>query len=144
MTGRDNVRSVADSAGGEWIAFEEFRRADTEQSVPDRFEQQVRRFPDRLAVKSQTQALTYAALNIAANRLAHAIVERRGVGQEPVALLVAWRSCSMSRSRCARSSKPPRSPSWPCTFSRARSSSSVPTRSPACSLAWRGTRTRKH
>jgi amino acid adenylation domain-containing protein len=88
MTGRDNVRSVADSAGGESIAFEEFRRADIEQSVPDRFEQQVRRFPDRLAVKSPTRALSYAALNTAANRLAHAIVERRGVGQEPVALLV--------------------------------------------------------
>src|SRR5262249_52456485 len=66
----------------------EFRRADIEQSVSDRFEQQVRRFPDRLAVKSHSQALTYAALNTAANRLAHAIVARRGVGQEPVALLV--------------------------------------------------------
>jgi len=67
--------------------FIEFKKEEIEQSIPERFEQQVRRYPDRLAVKTRSQALTYAQLNKAANRVAHTILESRGEGQEPVALL---------------------------------------------------------
>ena len=67
--------------------FVEFARAEIEQSIPARFEQQVRRYPDRLAVKAGARALTYAELNRAANRVARAILARRGVQREPVALL---------------------------------------------------------
>ena len=68
--------------------FIEFRREEVEQSIPDRFEQQVRRYPDRLAVKTKSRKLTYEALNKTANHIAQAILEYRGEGQEPVVLLL--------------------------------------------------------
>jgi amino acid adenylation domain-containing protein len=67
--------------------FVEFRREDTEQSVPERFEQQVTRFPDRIAIKTPDQLLTYNTLNQRANRIARAIREARGDTEEPVALV---------------------------------------------------------
>src|SRR5262245_5453282 len=69
--------------------FMPFTKEAIEQSIPARFEQQVRRYASRLAIKTRDQALTYAELNEAANRLAHAILARRGEGQEPIALLFA-------------------------------------------------------
>ena len=68
--------------------FIEFRKEEIEQSIPDRFEEQVRRYPDRLAIKTRTLELTYDELNKAANRVAHAILAQRGMGQEPVGLLL--------------------------------------------------------
>ena len=68
--------------------FVEFPKEDVELSVPARFEKIVARYGDRTAVKSGNQALTYQDLNQAANRLAHAIVARRGKVQEPIALLM--------------------------------------------------------
>jgi hypothetical protein len=38
--------------------FIKFRREEIEQSIPDRFEQIVRKHPDRLAVKTRTHVLT--------------------------------------------------------------------------------------
>jgi amino acid adenylation domain-containing protein len=58
-----------------------------EQTVPERFEKIVRRYPQRLAIKAGDRSLTYEALNQTANRIAHAILARRGPGSEPVALL---------------------------------------------------------
>ena len=57
-------------------AFVEFKKEEVEQSIPDRFEQQVARYPDRVAVKTKADALTYAELNQAANRVAHAILDQ--------------------------------------------------------------------
>ena len=68
--------------------FIEFKREEVEQSIPDRFEQQVLRYPGRLAVKAGSQELSYDALNRAANRIARAILARRGDSEEPVALLL--------------------------------------------------------
>ncbi len=68
--------------------FVEFSRDQIEQSIPARFEQQVDRYPARLAVKTRQHEWTYAALNRNANRLAHALLEQRGSGEEPVALLL--------------------------------------------------------
>jgi non-ribosomal peptide synthetase component F len=67
--------------------FIEFRREDLEQSIPQRFEQQVRKHPNRLAVKTKSEQLTYHELNRAANRIAQAILTQRGNRQETVALL---------------------------------------------------------
>lgn len=67
--------------------FIEFRRDEIEQSIPERFEQQVLRHPERLAVKTRDCALSYDALNRAANRVASAILSRCGEDPEPVALL---------------------------------------------------------
>jgi amino acid adenylation domain-containing protein len=68
--------------------FVEFTREAVEQSIPARFEDQARRHAGRVAVRTRDRTLTYAELNAAANRLAHAILARRGPSQEPVALLL--------------------------------------------------------
>ncbi len=60
---------------------------EAEQSIPNRFEKIVRNYPDRLAVKMGDRSLTYDELNQLANRIAHAILARRGPGSEPIALL---------------------------------------------------------
>ncbi len=67
--------------------FNEFRLQDTLQTLSERFEHQARRYPNRLAIKSQGTALSYDELNRAANRLAYALLDRAGAGHEPVALL---------------------------------------------------------
>ncbi len=68
--------------------FVEFKKEDIEQSIPDRFEKQVRLYPHRLAVRTNTDLLTYDELNKAANCVARAIVEKRGKGEEPIPLLL--------------------------------------------------------
>jgi non-ribosomal peptide synthetase component F len=62
--------------------------SDVEQSIPARFEQQVRQYPNRLAVKTHLFQLTYEALNHTANRVAHAILTQCGPGEAPIALLL--------------------------------------------------------
>jgi non-ribosomal peptide synthetase component F len=66
-------------------SFTEFSKEDVEQSIPDRFEQIVAQYPDRIAVKTRQHALTYDALNNAANRIAQAILAQLGESSEPVA-----------------------------------------------------------
>jgi len=68
--------------------FIEFKKEEIEQSIPERFEKIARQYPGRVAVKMGECALTYDQLNQAANRIARAILEYRGEGQEPVALLL--------------------------------------------------------
>ena len=58
-----------------------------EQSIPDRFEEIVRRYPHRCAVKEGVRAFTYDELNRAANRIAQAIIAQCGERNEPIALL---------------------------------------------------------
>jgi amino acid adenylation domain-containing protein len=76
--------SVRCSAQG----FEEFCKADIEQSIATRFERQVEKYPDNLAVQCATASLTYNELNRRANRIAHAILAYRRQGPEPVAFLL--------------------------------------------------------
>lgn len=68
-------------------AFVEFNKADIEQSIADRFERQVRQYPDRIAVKTHSRELTYDELNRASNRLAHGILAQGGKANEPIVLL---------------------------------------------------------
>ena len=68
--------------------FIKFEKEDIEQSIPDRFEQQVRKYPDHLAVKTSDEHLTYAELNKASNRMTYAILALLGESREPVALLM--------------------------------------------------------
>ena len=58
--------------------FIRFEDAEVQQSIPSRFEQQVMKYPNRLAVKTRTQEFTYDELNKAANRVARAILEQCG------------------------------------------------------------------
>ena len=67
--------------------FVEFPKEEVEQSIPERFEKIVRLYPQRAAAKTRDHSFTYAALNQKANRIARAILERRGQGSEPIALL---------------------------------------------------------
>ncbi|MGH7846681.1 MAG: AMP-binding protein [Candidatus Binatia bacterium] len=67
--------------------FIDFSQEEAEQSIPRRFEKMVRKYPERIAVKTKPRRFTYAELNRAANRVAHAILAQRGVVQEPIALL---------------------------------------------------------
>ncbi len=53
-----------------------FTKADVEQSIPARFEQQVARDPSRVAIQSEAVTHTYDSLNRAANRLAHALLSQ--------------------------------------------------------------------
>src|SRR5262245_51349621 len=69
--------------------FVEFPEAEIEQSIPQRFEKTVRRFPHAIAVKVLDQSVTYVQLNAAANRVAHSLLGRCGAKEEPVALLLS-------------------------------------------------------
>ena len=69
-------------------SFVPFTRADIEQSIPARFEQQVEKYADQLAVKSGDLSMSYGELNRVANRLARAVIDRLGNKPEPVALLL--------------------------------------------------------
>src|SRR6266851_8862394 len=68
--------------------FLPFLKGEIEQSIPDRFEQQVTRHPDRVAVKGREGSFTYDALNRCANRVGRAILALRGEGEETVGLLL--------------------------------------------------------
>ncbi len=68
--------------------FVPFQKVEIEQSIPERFEQQLKRHPDRLAVKAGCHAMSYAELNRMANRVANAILARPGGRAEAVALLL--------------------------------------------------------
>ena len=67
--------------------FAKFKIADTRQTIAQRFEQQARRYSNRLAVKYNQRELTYDELNGAANRVAHAILKRGVTEQAPIALI---------------------------------------------------------
>src|SRR5919106_136771 len=68
--------------------FVQFPREDIDKSIPERFEDMVSRYPDRLAVSTKERQLTYEQLNRRANRLAHYIRARQGTAQEPVGLFL--------------------------------------------------------
>jgi amino acid adenylation domain-containing protein len=70
-------------------AFVEFGQEEIEQSITERFEQQVRRYPSRIAVRSRsrTHCWTYERLAREADRVARAILELAGGGAQRIALL---------------------------------------------------------
>ena len=67
--------------------FVRFETTEIEQSVCERFEKQVSKYPERMAVQSKNCQLTYDELNRAANRVARAILALRGEREEQIALL---------------------------------------------------------
>jgi hypothetical protein len=66
--------------------FVEFSSEDVEQSIPARFETIARRYANRIAVQSDNQAITYAELNKAANRLARSILSKQRRLSAPIAV----------------------------------------------------------
>jgi amino acid adenylation domain-containing protein len=80
---------IVDRGSSSRADFVEFPRQAIEQSVIDRFEVQVRLYPDHVAIKHDGASLTYRELNERANRIAHAILNHRVLQQAaPVALLL--------------------------------------------------------
>ncbi len=67
--------------------FERFSRDEIEQSIATRFEKQVKRYPDFLAVKTADCTLTYGDLNRLANRIAHVLLGVTDAANTPVALI---------------------------------------------------------
>jgi amino acid adenylation domain-containing protein len=67
--------------------FIEFRKQDIEQSIPSRFEEQVRKYPHNVAVRTKNYHWTYSELNQQANRVAQAILRQCTFGEERIALL---------------------------------------------------------
>ncbi len=65
-----------------------FSLDEREGSVPERFSQVVRTYPDRPAIKFDNHIYTYEMLDRASNRVALAILSQLGHGAEPVALLL--------------------------------------------------------
>jgi len=61
---------------------------DIEQAIPRLIERQARATPDHPALASTGTTWSYAELDARANRVAHAVLDRRGPGPEPVALLL--------------------------------------------------------
>ena len=65
-----------------------FDEAEVQGTIPKRFEQVVSRCPDRIAIRSPHQTLTYRSLHLAAERLAFALRARLGDSPESVALML--------------------------------------------------------
>jgi len=85
LRAREQTPTDGASAEDDFVAFAE---AETEHSVPDRFEKQADTFPDRIAVRTASREFTYDALNRTANRIAHAILAVDAEGEQRVALLL--------------------------------------------------------
>jgi len=68
--------------------FVEFPIEDVETSIPARFEKIVRAYPGRLAAKAGEHAVDYENLNRAANRIAHALVDKFGTDNRPIAVML--------------------------------------------------------
>ncbi len=64
------------------------------ESVPELFEAQVRRTPERVAVEHEGEWLTYAQLNGRANRLAHRL-QRAGIASGAIVGVCLERSLNM-------------------------------------------------
>jgi amino acid adenylation domain-containing protein len=70
------------------VGFVPFELAETEQSLPSRFEQQAARHATGLAIQTGQRVRTYQQLNDTANRIAHVILQERDIAGERVALLL--------------------------------------------------------
>src|SRR6266436_9482518 len=67
--------------------FTAFAKSEIEQSIGDRFESQVRKYPDRIAIKTAKSEWSYADLNRKVNQVAQAILELCGPGEDRIAIL---------------------------------------------------------
>jgi amino acid adenylation domain-containing protein len=68
-------------------SFIEFPKQEIEQSIPSRFEQQVKKYPHHIAVKTQNHQWSYQELNIQANKIAQALLKTNNEQESKIALL---------------------------------------------------------
>jgi amino acid adenylation domain-containing protein len=69
------------------VSFNKYERKEIEQSIPERFEKILARYPERVAVKRRNGEFTYDELNRFADSVAHAILAQ-GVRNGAVGLLL--------------------------------------------------------
>jgi amino acid adenylation domain-containing protein len=84
----ESQQAVRDKCRHPTGIFFEFRKEAIEQSIPERFEQQVCKHPNRLAIETESQQLSYTALNEAANRVAGGIITALQGKDKPIAILL--------------------------------------------------------
>jgi non-ribosomal peptide synthetase component F len=65
-----------------------FENTELDKSISERFEEQVRKHPDRTAVKVANRVVSYAELDQLANRIGRAILTQPDGGASPIALLL--------------------------------------------------------
>ena len=68
--------------------FIEFKKDNIEQTIPARFEQQVKQFPDHISIRTKDRQWTYTDLNRKANQVAETLRTSGGNGEERVGLLL--------------------------------------------------------
>ena len=81
---QDLIQDVPARSSGDFVPFE---KSDLDKSISERFEEQVRKHPDRAAVKVENRLVTYSELNQFANRIGRAILDQPGGSAAPIALL---------------------------------------------------------
>ncbi len=81
-----DLRKIIPESGDAMTA--QWKIADTDQSIPARFEQQARLHPAKIAIDGGQWSPTFSGLNVAANRYAHALLAKSGKKSERVALLL--------------------------------------------------------
>jgi acyl-CoA synthetase (AMP-forming)/AMP-acid ligase II len=77
-----------DSSAEEY-EFVPFTEEETVSSIPEIFERRTRNFPDRIVIETSDGSITYRSFKTAADRIAHAVWERLGDGNDPVAILLS-------------------------------------------------------
>ncbi len=75
---------------GPTIGLSPFPNEEVEGSIPEQFEQIVRMFPDRVAIKTGEESVTYTELNIQANRVAQALLTK--IGNKPAAVAIVMKT----------------------------------------------------
>ena len=68
--------------------FLQFQKTEIEQSLCDRFEAQVRLYPNRIAIAAAGKAISYSELNRVSNQIASAILRLCNEDQARIALLL--------------------------------------------------------
>lgn len=69
-------------------SYTRFSIEETNQSIPERFEKQVRKVPEHVAVKTRQAELTYGQLNALGNRVAHSVLNASEQHSAPVAIIL--------------------------------------------------------
>jgi amino acid adenylation domain-containing protein len=67
--------------------FEKFLKSEIQQSIPARFQKQVNKYPDKIAIKTKNYQWTYEQLNLAANHIAQKLLQHTPQEQTRIALL---------------------------------------------------------